>query len=104
MSATPSEPAGSGPAAGASVPDARQTRDDQAAWGAASTGEPRWPPLLAVVVAIALQIVLPNRLIQGLGPRWLVPALEGVLLVALLITNPHRWIARSRICASCPWP
>ena len=60
------------------------------AWGVQSTGESRWPPLLAVVVAIALQIVLPNTLIKGLGPRGLVPALEVVLLLALVITNPHR--------------
>jgi len=45
---------------------------------------------VAVLVAIGLQIVLPERLIEGLGPRWLIPVLEGVLLAALLITNPHR--------------
>jgi uncharacterized membrane protein len=42
------------------------------------------------VVAIGLQVVLPTTLIQGLGPRWLIPAFEGVLLVALLVANPHR--------------
>ena len=70
--------------------DPRQARDDRAAWGEVATGESRWPPVLAVVVAIALQVVLPTSLIQGLGPRWLIPAVEGVLLVALLITNPHQ--------------
>ncbi len=75
---------------GPGAPSAQQSRDDRVAWGVISSGEPRWPPLLAVVVAIALQVVLPNTVIQGLGPRWLIPALEGVLLVALLITNPHR--------------
>jgi uncharacterized membrane protein len=75
---------------GPGAPSSQQSRDDRVAWGVPSGGEPRWPPLLAVVVAIALQIVLPNTVIQGLGPRWLIPALEGVLLVALLITNPHR--------------
>ena len=60
------------------------------AWGVPSTGESRWPPLLAVVVAIALQVVLPNTVIKGLGPRWLIPVLEVLLLVALVVTNPHR--------------
>jgi uncharacterized membrane protein len=39
------------------------------------------------VAAIALYLVLPPRLISGLGPRWLVPALEGVLLVALQVAR-----------------
>ena len=78
-----------GPGA-APPPESRQTRDDRAAWGEMSTGESRWPPLLAVVVAIALQVVLPQSLIQGLGPRWLIPAVEVVLLVALFITKPHQ--------------
>ena len=63
---------------------------DDSAWGVPSGEESRWPPVLAVVVAIGLQVVLPTTLIHGLGPRWLVPAFEGVLLVALLIANPHR--------------
>jgi uncharacterized membrane protein len=58
-------------------------------WGVESPGEPRWPATLAVLVAIALQVVLPSRVIAGLGPRWLVPALEGTLGVALLIANPR---------------
>jgi len=65
-------------------------RDDTVAWGVPAQTEPRWPAVLAVVVAIGLQVVLPPRVIQGLGPRWLIPALEGVLLGALLIANPHR--------------
>jgi hypothetical protein len=43
-----------------------------------------------VVVAIGLQIVLPQRVILDLGPRWLIPALEAILLLALLIANPGR--------------
>lgn len=52
--------------------------------------EHRWPALVAVVTAIALQVVLPTRVVAGLGPRWLLPALEGVLLVALVVVNPGR--------------
>src|ERR1035441_9333228 len=63
---------------------------DEAAWGVASKSEHRWPASIAVVVAIGLQIVLPERVIQGLGPRWLIPALEGVLLIVLIIANPVR--------------
>jgi uncharacterized membrane protein len=63
-------------------------RDDAVAWGIESTGEPRWPALLAVVVAAALQLILPQTLIQGLGYRGLLPALEVALIVVLLIANP----------------
>ncbi|HEV3132318.1 MAG TPA: hypothetical protein VGY51_10185 [Acidimicrobiales bacterium] len=67
-----------------------QSRDDLVAWGVASTVEHRWPATGATLVAIALQIILPDRVIQGLGPRWLIPALEGALVVALVIANPGR--------------
>lgn len=50
--------------------------------------EMRWPVLVAVGVAIALQVVLPQRVAIGLGPRVLLPALEGLLLVVLLLANP----------------
>ena len=39
-------------------------------------------------MAIALQVVLPDRL--DLGPRWLIPTLEGAFLLALLVTLPSR--------------
>jgi len=61
---------------------------DAAAWGLACQQESRWPALIAVAVAVALQLVLPNRVIQGLGNRALIPALEGALMVVLLIVNP----------------
>ena len=32
---------------------------------------------------------LPDRLITGLGPRWLIPTLEGVLGASLIIANPR---------------
>jgi uncharacterized membrane protein len=67
-----------------------EVRADEAAWGVPSRVEHRWPASLAVVVAIGLQIVLPQRVIQGLGPRWLIPVLEGVLLIVLVIANPVR--------------
>lgn len=67
---------------------AKRNGDDAVAWGVASHGEPRWPALLAVLAAVALQLILPDSLIRGLGNRGLIPALEGALIVVLLIANP----------------
>jgi hypothetical protein len=61
-----------------------------AQWGIGSPGEVRWPALLAVMTAIGLQLVLPDRVIQGLGYRALLPSLEGVLILVVLFTNPGR--------------
>ena len=40
------------------------------------------------MVAAALQLILPQTLIRGLGNRGLIPALEVALIVVLLIANP----------------
>ena len=77
-----------GLAYGCPVDDAPQRGQNDTAWGITSRYEHRWPALLAVLGTIALQLVLPDRLIRGLGNRVLIPALEGVLLVVLLIVNP----------------
>lgn len=50
--------------------------------------EPQWPPLVTVAAAIILQFLLPDRL--DAGPRWLLPALEGVVLIGLLAASPSR--------------
>jgi len=71
------------------VPSAHE-RDDEVAWGIPSRHEARWQAVVAVTVAILLQVALPSRVTEGLGPRWLIPALEGVLGIAVVITNPHR--------------
>jgi uncharacterized membrane protein len=63
---------------------------DESAWGAPSRDEPRWPAALAVVVAIGLYVVLPHRLLVSVGPRWLIPALEGALIVTLMTVSPRR--------------
>ena len=65
------------------------SEESQAAWGEPSRSVHRWPATVAVLVAIALYLVLPDRLIVWLGPRWLVPALEGALVVAILIVSPR---------------
>jgi uncharacterized membrane protein len=56
--------------------------------------EPRWPVSLSVIVAIVLQAVLSQKL--ALQPGWLIPALEGALLVGLAVANPVRIERRSK--------
>lgn len=43
--------------------------------------EPAWPAALAVIAAILLQVTLPGRL--TVGPTWLLPTLEGLLLLGI---------------------
>jgi uncharacterized membrane protein len=50
--------------------------------------EPRWPASLAVTAALLLYMTLPGKL--TLGPGWLIPALEGALLVPLTVRAPYR--------------
>jgi uncharacterized membrane protein len=66
----------------------------QALWGYPSPGESRWPASAAVMAALILQAVLPERL--TVGPTWVIPVLEGCLLVPLMIANPNRLNAESR--------
>jgi len=49
---------------------------------------PRWPTSLAVVVVLGVQLTLPERV--ALGPTWLVPAVQAVLLAPLIVANPIR--------------
>jgi uncharacterized membrane protein len=52
-----------------------------------AAGEPFWPAQLTVLAAIGLQLALPKRLTAG--PSWLVPALEGVLLIGMFLASPR---------------
>jgi len=60
--------------------------------------EPRWPIALVVstyfAITIALRIAVPER--PTLGPVWLVPGVEAVLLVALLLADPAHINRRAR--------
>jgi uncharacterized membrane protein len=47
-----------------------------------------WPALATVLAAIGLQVALPDRL--DAGPRWLMPALEGALLLFLALASPRQ--------------
>ena len=58
------------------------------AWQRVTVGEPRWPVSLAIVVIIGLQIVLPTRV--AFRPRWLLPALQALMLVGIVAANPRR--------------
>jgi len=57
-------------------------------------GEHRLPPAIAVVVAGLTYALLPSDLL--LAPRFVIPALEAILLVALVITNPRRMTRETR--------
>ncbi len=57
-------------------------------------GEARLPAVVAVLVAMALQSLLPSRLV--LGPRLVVPALELLLLLPLVAVNPVRMTRQTR--------
>lgn len=50
--------------------------------------EPFWPAQLTAGAALLLYLTLPHALIMG--PKGLVPAVEGVLLAGLVITTPRR--------------
>jgi uncharacterized membrane protein len=63
-------------------------------WGFPSPGESRWPAAIAVVVALAIQALLPDTITAG--PRWVVPILEALLLVPLMIANPTQLTRTSR--------
>jgi hypothetical protein len=54
----------------------------------AERGDPTWPAQLAVATAIVLNLVLTEQV--TIGPPWLLPVLEGVLLVALFRLAPSR--------------
>ena len=50
--------------------------------------EPRWQVLIAVLAVGGLEVSLPPQLTAG--PRWLFPALVGVLLVPLVLSHRQR--------------
>jgi uncharacterized membrane protein len=50
--------------------------------------EPFWPAQATILAAIALQLLLPNRL--TVGPPWLIPALEAVLLIGMFMATPNQ--------------
>jgi len=59
------------------------------AWLRATRGERRWPITASVIAAIVLQVLLPPHLTEPL-PGWLLPSLEGALLIGLTVADPVR--------------
>ena len=57
-------------------------------------GETRWPAAGVVGAVIVAQLLLPGSLLPG--PQWLLPAIEGVLIVGLIAADPNRLTAESR--------
>lgn len=57
-------------------------------------GEVRLPAVIAVLIAITLYAALPSSLL--IGPRYVVPILEGALLISLLLINPWRMTKQTR--------
>ena len=58
------------------------------AWRRVTRGEPRWPVILGIIAAVAMQAALPDRV--ATRPRWLLPGLALVLLFGLLASNTRR--------------
>jgi hypothetical protein len=65
-----------------------EIRDESAAWGWRSPGESRWPATSGIVIAIALQALVPDRLL--ILPQYSLPALEALLLAVLIAANPSK--------------
>src|ERR1700754_5076916 len=59
------------------------------AWCRATEGELRWPVTITTAVAIALQVAVPDKLVL-VRPSWILPAVQGVLLIVLVTANPRR--------------
>ena len=57
-------------------------------------GEARWPMVGAVVAAMVLTVLLPDDF--RLGPRWALPSIEALLLVAVITADPRSVTRRSR--------
>jgi uncharacterized membrane protein len=57
-------------------------------------GDPFWPAQVAIGVAIALNFSIAGRL--TVGPNWLLPGVEAVLLAALIYVAPARANQHSR--------
>ena len=51
-------------------------------------GDPLWPAQVSVAAAIALNLALTEKV--SVGPTWLLPSVEGVLLAALVVIAPSR--------------
>jgi uncharacterized membrane protein len=58
-----------------------------------AVAEHRWPMAFTLVLAMAVPLLLPARF--SLGPKWAVPAVEALLLVAIILIDRGRIDRRS---------
>lgn len=65
------------------------------AWARRTPGEHRWPAALAVAATIGLQLLVPEQVVPD--TRFVLPALELVLLVGLMVVNPFRMDRESTV-------
>jgi hypothetical protein len=86
----------------ASVRDWWAGRPESASGGSGSgieaaraLAERRWPMAFTLVLAMAVPLLLPARF--SLGPSWAVPAVEALLLVAIIATDRGRIDRRSAV-------
>ena len=65
---------------------ARQVTDP--VWQRINDGESRWPVTVVVAAAIAIQVALPPNV--SLPSRWIIPTLEGAIVIGLVAANPRK--------------
>lgn len=80
---------------------AEQKTDSTGGYPPPGRSELHWPPQLVIALAVALQALQPERLQPIQDVRWVIPALEGLLLLTLLVSSPfrleHRHVWRRRL-------
>jgi hypothetical protein len=59
-----------------------------------TAGESRWPAAIATLLAVGLYGALPNGLL--VGPRYIIPAIELVMLAIVVVENPTRMTKQTR--------
>ena len=62
--------------------------------GAPLKPEHRWPPIVAATGAVLLYAFLPNSF--SLVPSWVMPVVALLLVIPLLLLNPHRLTRETR--------
>jgi uncharacterized membrane protein len=67
---------------------AKEAEQRLPAWLRPGNPESRWPVLVALIAAIAMQRAIPER--YTLVPRWPLIAMEMLLVLLLLVINPSR--------------
>jgi hypothetical protein len=67
---------------------------DIPAWRRRTDGEQRWWVALALLAAVILQTLLPDEFVMH--PRYVLPAIELLALIALVISHPERMSRRTR--------